>query len=150
MHHFTLVNGNAHIWAKIHFNINSAKSDKMKLKSGYLEHRFSVEVFWYPVYQARLWERLLTTRGLPIYTSHVDNTRWGSFDIKFTRQGFENACWHREACRAIQQAFSKPSLVNLISKNANLVYYLSVYTLLNTLQTNDYDVFLIFVLIQRH
>ena len=35
-----------------------------------------------------------------------------SFDIKFTRQGFENACWHREACRAIQHAFSKPSLVN--------------------------------------
>ena len=63
-----------------------------------------------------------------------------SFDIKFTRQGFENACWHREACRAIQHAFSKPSLVNLISKDANLVFYLSVYPLLNTLQTSDYDV----------
>ena len=44
----------------------------------------------------------------------IENTRWVSFDIKFTRQGFENACWHREACRAIQHAFSKPSLVNLI------------------------------------
>ena len=52
-----------------------------------------------------------------------------SFDIKFT-----------EACKAIQNAFSKPSLVNLISKDANLVFYLSVYTLLNTLQTSDYDV----------
>ena len=70
------------------------------------------------------------------------------FEIKFTRQGFVNACWHREACRAIQHAFSKPSLVNLISKDANLVFYLSVYTLLCTLQTSDYDVF--FVLIQRH
>ena len=57
----------------------------------------------------------------------IENTRWVSFDIKFTRQGFENACWHREACRAIQHAFSKPSLVNLISKDANLVFYLSVY-----------------------
>ena len=46
----------------------------------------------------------------------IENTRWVSFDIKFTRQGFENACWHREVCRAIQHAFSKPSLVNLISK----------------------------------
>ena len=46
----------------------------------------------------------------------IENTRWVSFDIKFTRLGFENACWHREACRAIQQAFSKLSLVNLISK----------------------------------
>ena len=52
-----------------------------------------------------------------------------SFDIKFTRQDFENACWHREACRGIQHAFSKTSLVNLISKDANLVFYLSVYPL---------------------
>ena len=73
------------------------------------------------------------------------------FDIKFTRQGFENACLHREACRAIQHAFSKPSLVNLISKDANLVFYLSVYPLFNTFQTSDYDViFDFFVLIQRH
>ena len=54
---------------------------------------------------------------------------WVSFDIKFTRQGFENTCWHREACRAIQHAFSKPSLTNLISKDADLVFYLSVYPL---------------------
>ena len=38
------------------------------------------------------------------------------FYIKFSRQGFENDYWHRKACRAIQQAFSKPGLVNLISK----------------------------------
>ena len=37
------------------------------------------------------------------------------------RQGFENACRHREACRAIQHAFSKSSLVNLMSKETNLV-----------------------------
>ena len=71
---------------------------------------------------------------------YIENTRWVSFDIKFTRQGFENACWHREACRAIQHAFSKPSLVNLISKDTNLVFYLSVYPLLSTLQTSVYDV----------
>ena len=40
----------------------------------------------------------------------------------------------------IQHAFSKPSLVNLISKDVNLVFYLSVYPLLNALQTSDYDV----------
>ena len=40
----------------------------------------------------------------------------------------------------IQHAFSKPSLVNLISKDTNLVFYLSVYPLLNTLQTSVYDV----------
>ena len=70
----------------------------------------------------------------------IENTRLVSFDIKFTRQGLENACWHREVCRAIQHVFSKPSQVNLISKVANLVFYLSVYPLLNTLQTSDYDV----------
>ena len=45
---------------------------------------------------------------------------------------------------------AKPSLVNLISKDANLVFYLSVYPLLNTLQTSNYDVIFDFVLIQRH
>ena len=49
-----------------------------------------------------------------------------------------------------QHAFSKPCLVNLISKDANLVFYLSVYPLLNTLQTSDNDVIFDFVLIQRH
>ena len=34
----------------------------------------------------------------------------------------------------------KAELVNLISKDTNLVFYLSVKSLLNTLQTNDYDV----------
>ena len=27
----------------------------------------------------------------------IENTRWVSFDTKFTRQGFENAYWYREA-----------------------------------------------------
>ena len=87
---------------------------------------------------------------ISILAIYIENTRWVCFHIKFTRQGFENACWHREACRAIQQAFSNPSLVNSISKDANLVFYLSVYPLLNTLQTSDYDVIMMFVLIQRH
>ena len=51
--------------------------------------------------------------------------------MKFTRQGFEYACWHREACRAIQQALSKPRLVNLISKDADIIFFLSA---------RDYDV----------
>ena len=80
------------------------------------------------------WHDWLANSSLPYYRygvrhdlagREIENTRWVSFDIKFTRQGFENACWHREACRAIQHAFSKPSLVNLISKDANLVFYLS-------------------------
>ena len=52
----------------------------------------------------------------------IENTRWVSFDIKFTRQGFENACWHCEAWWSIQHEFSKPSLVNLISKTRISVY----------------------------
>ena len=41
-------------------------------------------------------------------------------DIKFIRQGFENACPHCEACRAIQHAFSKPSLVEHDIKRCEL------------------------------
>ena len=44
----------------------------------------------------------------------------------------------------IQHAFSWPGLVNMISKDANLVFDLSVYPLLNTLQTSDYDVIFLF------
>ena len=66
---------------------------------------------------------------------YKENTRLVYFDIKFTMQGFENACWHREACRAIQHAFSKPSLVNFISKDPNLVFYLSIYPLLLAIMT---------------
>ena len=61
-----------------------------------------------------------------------------SLDIKFTRPGCEKACWHHKACRAIQHAFSKPSLVDLISKGVNMVFYLSVY-LLFSLQISNYD-----------
>ena len=81
-----------------------------------------------PVSEVRticLWKR-------GVHTLYIENTRWVSFDIKFTRQGFENACWHREARRAIQHAFSKPSLVNLISKDTNLVFHLSVYPLFHS------------------
>ena len=66
------------------------------------------------------------------FACFIENTRWVSFDIKFTRQGFENACWHQEVCQAIQHAFSKPSLVNLKSKDTNLVFYLSVYPLFHS------------------
>ena len=37
----------------------------------------------------------------------------------------------------IQDAFSKLSLVNLISKDANLLFYLSVYKLIHSSSNND-------------
>ena len=69
------------------------------------------------------------------------------FYIKFTRQSFENG----EACRAIQHVFSKRnqirelgilfislqfgSLYKLVitTKDANLVFYLSVYKLVHSI-----------------
>ena len=51
-----------------------------------------------------------------------------SFDIKLR---FENAC---------RTMFSKLSLVNLISKDTHLVFYISVYKLVYTLNTSVYDV----------
>ena len=50
---------------------------------------------------------------------------------------------NREACRAIQHAFAKPSLVSLISKDVNLVFYSSVYKLFHC-STSDYDVIIDF------
>ena len=70
---------------------------------------------------------------------NIEITKWVTFDIKFTRQGFENVCWHRDACRAIQHTFSKPSLVNLISKDTTW-YSFYQFTHCFTLQTRDYDV----------
>ena len=75
--------------------------------------------FLYQFYQARLWECLLTSRShllemspqhlgrdetqkCLVFSITIENTRWVSFDIKFTRQGFENAWLHHEACRDIE------------------------------------------------
>ena len=49
-----------------------------------------------------------------------------SFYIKFTRLGFENACWIARQASRCQQAFSKPCLVNLISKDTHLVFSLKL------------------------
>ena len=54
-----------------------------------------------------------------------------------------------EACRAIQHAFSKPNLVNLISKDMNLVFYLSVYKLVNSSNYSNYDEIIIKTLAVR-
>ena len=46
------------------------------------------------------------------------------------------------ACRAIQHAFSKPSLVNLISKDTHLVfsiYHMNILSLLFTCDRGPYD-----------
>ena len=88
----------------------------------------------------------------PLYYTvpwQIENTRWVSFDIKFTRQGFENACWHREACWAIQHAFSKPSLVTWYQKEWTW-YSFYQFTHCFTLQTSDYDVIFNFLLNQCH
>ena len=34
-----------------------------------------------------------TVRQKPYFWPYMENTRWVSFGIKFTRQGFEKACW---------------------------------------------------------
>ena len=78
-----------------------------------------------PIVLMHMTKTVFSTRGSDIQ-QQIENNRRMSFDIKFTRQGFENDCLHREACRAIQHAFSKPSLINLISKDTNLIFYLSV------------------------
>ena len=49
----------------------------------------------------------------------------------------------------IQHAFSKSSLVNLISKDVNLVFYLSVNHCF-TLQTSDYDITIVFCVDSAH
>ena len=44
----------------------------------------------------------------------------------------------------IQHAFSKLSLVYLISKEANLVFYRSVYKLFQSINCSNYDVIIVF------
>ena len=77
--------------------------------------------------------RLRGTDAVSVKKENIENTRWVSFYIKFTRQGFENACWHREACWAIQHAISKASLVNLIQRSRT--WYIYFYTTLTNFST---------------
>ena len=64
-----------------------------------------MSVFWYQVYQARLWEGLLASRGLPSDSTCLLKAEPGNLDIK----------------------------------DANLVFFLSVY-LLFPFPTSDYDI----------
>ena len=75
-----------------------------------------MSVFHHHVYQARLRECLLISRGLPSDSTCVLKAEPGKLDIKRREPG---------------------------------ILFIS-YPLLNTFQTSDYDVFFIFVLIQRH
>ena len=43
--------------------------------------------FWYQVYQARLWERLLISRGLPSDSTSVLKAEPGKLDIKRREPG---------------------------------------------------------------
>ena len=60
-----------------------------------------------------------------------------SFDIKFTRLGFENACWIARQASRCQHAFSKPCLVNLISKDTHLVF--SMYDASYSINSLSFD-----------
>ena len=80
---------------------------------------------------------------------------WALLRINFVRECAQAAqclCNFLSGKYIIQHAFSKPSLVNLISKDANLVFYLSAYQ-----ETSEYDVMIYFYVdsvslqnIQRH
>ena len=63
------------------------------------------------------WSRTLVWRVNQLVNC-IYNTRFMSFDIKFTRLGFQNAC-------QIARAFSIPFLVNLKSKDIHLVFSMS-------------------------
>ena len=92
--------------------------------------------------------KILSLRSLQrCYGRHyIKYTRWVSFDIKFTRQGFEKAFIHRKACRAIQHAFLKQSLLTWYQKTQTW-YSIYQFTYRFTLQTIDYDVLFNFCVI---
>ena len=46
-----------------------------------------MSVFWYQVYQAKLWERLLTSRGFPSDLTCVLKAEPGKLDIKRREPG---------------------------------------------------------------
>ena len=55
----------------------------------------------------------------------IDRIPGSCLDIKFTWLGFENACCIARQASRCQQAFPKPCLVNLLSKDTNLVFSMS-------------------------
>ena len=48
-----------------------------------------MSVFWYQVYQARIWERLLTSQGLPSDSTSVLKAEPGKLDIKKREPGIQ-------------------------------------------------------------
>ena len=52
-----------------------------------------MSVFWYQVYQARLWERMLTSRGLPSDSTCVLKAEPGKLDIKRREPTLKGQHW---------------------------------------------------------
>ena len=62
-------------------------SPESQMLDNAINKEYKVSVFWYQVYQARLWERLLSSRGLPSDSTCVLKAEPGKLDIKSREPG---------------------------------------------------------------
>ena len=94
--------------------------------------------FWMtsPMTQNQTKNLIIASYSLVWRVNQLGNTRFASFDISFNRLSFENACWIARQALRCQQAFLKPCLVNLISKDTHLVF--SIYNLRTCLSMSTY------------
>ena len=68
---------------------------------------------------------IVNLKSEPFCKLIIKTTKFKSFDIKFTMQALlQKHILNRSASLAIQQAFSKPCLLNTISKDSHLVFFL--------------------------
>ena len=73
----------------------------------------------------------------------MGNTRWLSFDIqaRVLECILNCAALPSDSTRVL---FSKPDLVNLISKDVNMVFYKFIYSLVHSLSIGGYDLIIYF------
>ena len=79
----------------------------------------------------------MSSHSLILYKQLLRGVRYREYQVSvFLYQVYlarlRECLLNHKACRAIQHAFSKLSLVNLIAKDMNLVFYLSVYKLVHS------------------
>ena len=132
---FWLMNGFIHLWLKKFLNNWNRLSGRTILIDSIFRSS--------PRFSANTWQ-------------YIENSRIVSFDINFTRLGFENACWIAHQCRIVFENAcwiawlvrdwtcileAEPGKLYIKTQNWTVTFYLSVYP---SLQIGNYDLIIIF------
>ena len=119
-----------------------------------------MSVFWYQVYQARLWERLLNRKALPRDSTGVFEAKPYKLDIKKCKPEASSTMWALWSahslywCQALhitnKDRYQNNERPRALARLNSPQVFLSVYPLLHSLNWQLWPNYWFFASIQRH